>query len=555
MGGDDGRHSVPARIGNWLLDQNLGAGYSGSIWRATNPYTGQVAAVKVQDVDHECPTNRYERNFYPSLQGGKGMPTLWAAGVQGEHDYLVIDLLGASLDNLYRKNGKMFDLRSTICIAMQVIQRLEFMHSRGILHRDIQLGNCTLGLGRMERVIYMIDFGFSKRYIDPRTRKHIPDSRAKRDFIGNYWFSSVNVHCRGRVPSRRDDMEALALMLIHVLTEGGLPWTRNGVPKTDKAHDILIRQKQRAKPEELCHGLPPVFEDFLRYCRRLKFFEQPDYRYWRDQFADLAREVGYAEPDGSVNDDLVWPPRPDEAPVPYRTPASPPRRKAEGEVDIYHILEEIAKMRLDNTKLVKESKRNANLLPVGKSKTPPIVPNTTSDNSETPKAARPQADRATKQATLRLLTRRVREQQNDNINANTALADLLKRFLEMYSLGGGVGGRNRSRVITKDAFEFLDALVERLGTQSRLDNRDRSVLPPSSQQQPREGKIETVRALRHRLLSLPSIPPLSSIELSRILGDFCAAVRSTTGKTLTKDGVAFLEGVEERLRQLAVSSS
>lgn len=44
--------------------------------------------MKVQDVDHECPTNRYERNFYPSLQGGKGMPTLWAAGVQGDHDYL-----------------------------------------------------------------------------------------------------------------------------------------------------------------------------------------------------------------------------------------------------------------------------------------------------------------------------------------------------------------------------------------------------------------------------------------------------------------------------------
>ena len=72
------------------------------------------------------------------------------------------------------------------------------MHSRGILHRDIQLGNCTLGLDETEQTIYMIDFGFSKRYIDPRTHKHIPNSKAKRDFIGNYWFSSVNVHCRGK---------------------------------------------------------------------------------------------------------------------------------------------------------------------------------------------------------------------------------------------------------------------------------------------------------------------------------------------------------------------
>ncbi len=72
------------------------------------------------------------------------------------------------------------------------------MHTRGILHRDIQLGNCVIGLGPYAGTIFMIDFGFSKFYLDRHTHKHIPDSRKKRDFIGNYWFSSVNVHCRGR---------------------------------------------------------------------------------------------------------------------------------------------------------------------------------------------------------------------------------------------------------------------------------------------------------------------------------------------------------------------
>jgi serine/threonine protein kinase len=66
--------------------------------------------------------------------------------------------------------------------------RLQFMHHRGVLHRDIQLGNCVIGLPPNEKTIYMIDFGFSKRYIDPHTGRHIPDSKLKRDFIGNYWF-------------------------------------------------------------------------------------------------------------------------------------------------------------------------------------------------------------------------------------------------------------------------------------------------------------------------------------------------------------------------------
>jgi casein kinase 1 len=87
-------------------------------------YTGQVVALKIQRVDHECPTNRYERAFYPALQGGVGMPTLWATGVDKQWDYLAIDLLGPSLDNLYRQRGKAaMDLRSVCCIAMQLVRR------------------------------------------------------------------------------------------------------------------------------------------------------------------------------------------------------------------------------------------------------------------------------------------------------------------------------------------------------------------------------------------------------------------------------------------------
>ena len=72
------------------------------------------------------------------------------------------------------------------------------MHTRGVLHRDIQLGNCVIGPQSKQKTLYMIDFGFSKFYIDQYTRRHIPNSNAPRDFIGNYWFSSVRVHCRNK---------------------------------------------------------------------------------------------------------------------------------------------------------------------------------------------------------------------------------------------------------------------------------------------------------------------------------------------------------------------
>jgi hypothetical protein len=96
--------------------------HPGAIFRANHIYTGKVVALKVQHVNHECPTNLYERHIYPSLQGGEGMPTLWAAGVEGAWDYLAIDLLGSSLDGLVKKSGQaMMDLRSVCSIAMQVV--------------------------------------------------------------------------------------------------------------------------------------------------------------------------------------------------------------------------------------------------------------------------------------------------------------------------------------------------------------------------------------------------------------------------------------------------
>jgi hypothetical protein len=105
------------------------------------------------------------------------------------------------------------------------------------------------------------------------------------------------------VPSRRDDLESAALMLIHLLTPNGLPWTRNGVPKTDAAHDRVQRDKRNVRPEDLCKGLPFEFEEFLRYCRRLKFQECPDYAGWHERFRELAVEEGFP-----ASDDFIWPP-------------------------------------------------------------------------------------------------------------------------------------------------------------------------------------------------------------------------------------------------------
>jgi hypothetical protein len=107
------------------------------------------------------------------------------------------------------------------------------------------------------------------------------------------------------VPTRRDDLEAAALMLIHILTPGGLHWTRNGVPKTDGEHERLKQSKKAARPEDLCRGMPSEFEEFLRYTRKLRFADMPDYEHWREEFRSLMSERGYGEDEA-----FIWPPPP-----------------------------------------------------------------------------------------------------------------------------------------------------------------------------------------------------------------------------------------------------
>ncbi|KAJ7640545.1 kinase-like protein [Mycena rosella] len=533
--------SIPRYIGNYYLGENLGSGYSGSIFRATHVHTGEVVALKVQHVNHECPTNRYERHLYPSLQGGEGMPTLWACGVEGAWDYLAIDLLGASLDNLYRKSGKeTMDLSSVCAIAIQLITRLEFMHSRGILHRDIQLGNCVIGLPPNERTIYMIDFGFSKRYIDPYTQRHIPDSRAKRDFIGNYWFSSVGVHCRGKVPSRRDDLEAAALMFIHLLTPRGLPWTRNGVPKTEEAHDRLKKEKRTARPEDLCRGLPDEFEEFLRYCRRLQFQECPDYERWREEFRALAVAEDLPE-----SEDFIWPPvhrsKPHSKTGPRRS-----RSHAPAPEEMERILNDLTNLDLGDPVLgdretVDEAVRKAKDAAKDDStkddnqsrEVIDITSDSENDTTIPPPFLTPKAYKLTK------LTKRASEALD-----NAGLSELVFEFVRILQ-------SNSSRTLTKEGFTFIDTLYKQLADPSVFvlpmrTSRQRSADKKLQQEkEPTHVKLGVVARLRREVLGASS-----NRALAKMVEDFGQVTNKSSGRTVTKDGFAFLEGVAERLKVL-----
>ncbi|KAH9065515.1 kinase-like domain-containing protein [Lactarius vividus] len=508
--------SFPPQIGNYILGQALGSGVSGSTFRATHIHTGQVIALKVQSLDASYPSNSHERVVYPMLQGGAGIPTLWASGIWGRWDFLAMDLLGNSLDRLYRKSGKnMMDLRSACSFAIQLISRLEFMHSRGVLHRDVQLGNCVIGCEPKHETIYMIDFGFAKRYLDGK-QKHIAN-RAERSFVGNYYFSSVNVHCRGKTCSRRDDLESAALLLIHILTPGGLSWTRNGVPRDEVAHDRLKREKRTALPEDLARGLPEEFEEFLRYCRSLSFAQKPDYAYWRERFRDLAKDLGYKDIDR-----FIWPPPP--VPLALKLAEAQLTGLLQGLAQLQIKGDHIGRPVLGDRKNVQGAVGNGGDLLLKKPGQAEVV--VISDW---------RAARITK------LTQAAGQAAD-----NRVLARLTEDFVKVLR-------NSNSRTLTREGFAFLDALHKQLADPSVFIVPLRSSRTRSSRSQrdqesaaaAEDGPHERRSRLYQLCTSLEKAQDNKTV--AGLVAEFGALIDRTAGRKLTKDGVTFLEIVADRL--------
>lgn len=79
-----------------------------------------------------------------------------------------MDLMGPSLESLFQKNQGKFSLKTVLMLIDQMITRVQYLHSRNILHRDIKPDNLCLGLYRDSTKLYVIDFGLSKRNIQKK---------------------------------------------------------------------------------------------------------------------------------------------------------------------------------------------------------------------------------------------------------------------------------------------------------------------------------------------------------------------------------------------------
>ncbi|WOL04286.1 casein kinase 1-like [Canna indica] len=276
--------------GKFKLGRKIGSGSFGEIYLGVNIQTGEEVGVKLEPIKTKHPQLHYESKLYMLIQGGTGIPQLKWFGVEGEYNAMVIDLLGPSLEDLFNYCNQKLSLKTVLMLADQLINRVEYMHSKGFLHRDIKPDNFLMGIGRKANQVYIIDYGLAKKYRDLQTHKHIP-YRENKNLTGTARYASVNTHL-GVEQSRRDDLESLGYVLMYFL-RGSLPWQGLKAGTKKQKYDKISEKKMLTPIEVLCKSYPPEFISYFHYCRSLRFEDKPDYSYLKRLFRDLFIREGY----------------------------------------------------------------------------------------------------------------------------------------------------------------------------------------------------------------------------------------------------------------------
>ena len=260
----------------YKIINKIGGGSFGQIYKGQNIRTSEFVAIKVEPIAGGLNLLKHESIVYQYLQNCRGVPSVKWFGRDDNNYYMVINLLGESLQSIKNKK-QTFSLKLVLQIGIKIINLLKTIHDTGLVHRDIKPDNFLIGNATKNDQIYIIDFGFCKSFMNGNN--HIPIKKTN-NLIGSLSYASINSHKCIEL-SRRDDLESLGYMLIYFFN-GKLEWQELQLFESREKENKIIEQLKTNIIES--NKISGIFLNYLKHVRSLEFDEKPNYSILTDMF-------------------------------------------------------------------------------------------------------------------------------------------------------------------------------------------------------------------------------------------------------------------------------
>ena len=281
------KKKVDIRVGGkFRVSKKIGEGSFNEIYQGSDIFDNSEVAIKLEHNSIKYPQLLFESRLLKSIPG-IGIPKIYWAGVSGEYNVMVFELLGNNLEELFQNCEKKFSLKTVLMIAIQILDRIRHLHIHNYIHRDIKPQNFSIGKGENENIIYLIDYGLAKRYREEYTNFHIP-MRQNIKLTGTIRYASCNAINKKEL-SRRDDMESIGYLLIYLL-KGSLPWQGLKIKQKSEKYSKIREIKMTIETSKLCEGLPEEFGEYIDLVKNLEFEEEPDYNRYVDMFNEIFKK-------------------------------------------------------------------------------------------------------------------------------------------------------------------------------------------------------------------------------------------------------------------------
>ena len=266
-------------LNKYLIIKKLGEGSFGLIYSAKTQHNWYAVKLESRNRGQNLLENEACIMYYLR---GKRIPAIKSYANDLNFNILVMELMGKSLEEIFESlPKKKMSVNCVAKIGIQMIEILEYIHKKHIIHRDIKPDNFVMGRGDKSKYVYLLDFGLAKKYRSSTTLKHYRMTK-KKNLTGTARYASINA-LNGLTQSRRDDLEAVGYVLIYFL-RGKLPWQGLRVKNKEDRYHKIMEIKQETSPSLLCHGFPKEFKKYVEYTRNLEYEQDPDYEMLKNLF-------------------------------------------------------------------------------------------------------------------------------------------------------------------------------------------------------------------------------------------------------------------------------